>query len=50
MELLGSGVIRTEQMTTHRFPYTQATDAFDLLYNRMNEAMGVLLDWEMGEG
>ncbi len=50
MELLGSGVIRTEEMTTHRFPYTQATDAFDLLYNRMNEAMGVLLDWEMGEG
>ena len=37
-------------MTTHRFSYTQAADAFDLLYNRMNEAMGVLLDWEMGEG
>ena len=50
MELLGSGIIRTEQMTTHRFSYTQAADAFDLLYNRMNEAMGVLLDWEMGEG
>ena len=47
MELLGSGIIRTEQMTTHRFPFNQAADAFDLLYNRMNEAMGVLLDWEM---
>ncbi|MCZ6677784.1 MAG: zinc-binding dehydrogenase [Candidatus Poribacteria bacterium] len=46
MELLGSGVIQTEKMTTHRFPYTQAAEAFDLLYNRLNEAMGVLLDWE----
>lgn len=50
MELLGSGNIRTEQMTTHRFSYTQAADAFDLLYNRMDVAMGVLIDWEIGEG
>lgn len=46
MELLGSEIIRTEQMTTHRFPFSQAADAFDLLYNRMNDAMGVLLDWD----
>ena len=34
-------------MTTHRFPYTEAAAAFDLLYARMNEALGVLLDWEV---
>jgi len=47
MELLGRGVIKTERMTTHSFPYTQAAEAFDLLYNRTNEALGVLLDWEI---
>ena len=47
MQLLGSGVIQTEKMTTHRFPYTEAAAAFDLLYTRMNEALGVLLDWEV---
>jgi threonine dehydrogenase-like Zn-dependent dehydrogenase len=47
IQLLGSGIIQTEKMTTHRFPYTEAAAAFDLLYNRMDEALGVLLDWEM---
>ena len=47
MELLGRGMIKTERMTTHSFPYTQAAEAFDLLYNRTNEALGVLLDWEI---
>ena len=48
MELLASGVIRTDRMTSHRFPYREAAAAFDLLYNRPGEAMGVLLDWEAG--
>lgn len=49
MQLLGSGAIQTEKMTTHRFPYTEAAAAFDLLYSRMNEALGVLLDWEVAD-
>lgn len=49
LELLASGVIQTEKMTTHRFPYTEAAAAFDLLYNRLSEALGVLLDWEVEE-
>ena len=49
LELLASGVIQTEKMTTHRFPYTKAAAAFDLLYNRLSEALGVLLDWEVEE-
>ena len=46
MELLASGAIGADRMTSHRFPYRNAADAFDLLYNRPGEAMGVLLDWE----
>ncbi len=46
MELLASGAIRTDRMTSHRFPYRDAAAAFDLLYNSPGEAMGVLLDWE----
>ena len=46
MDLLASGAIRTDRMISHRFPYRDAAAAFDLLYNRPGEAMGVLLDWE----
>ena len=47
MQLLRKGVIQTERMTTHRMPFTEAALAFDLLYNDMGEALGVLLDWEV---
>ena len=46
MELLASGAIRTDRMTTHRFPWHQAADAFALLHQKPGEALGVLLDWE----
>ena len=36
----------TGRMTTYRFPFFKAAKAFDLLYNNMDEALGVLLDWE----
>lgn len=45
MELLASGAIRTDRMTTHRFPWHQAADAFALLHQRPGDALGVLLDW-----
>ncbi len=45
MELLASGAIRTERMTSHRFPWHQAADAFALLYQKPGDALGVLLDW-----
>ena len=50
MDLLSSGQIDTERMTTHHFPYTRAADAFDLLYNRAGETMGVVLDWDGADG
>ncbi len=45
MALLASGAIRTDRMTTHRFPWRQAADAFALLHQRPGDALGVLLDW-----
>lgn len=45
LELIASGAIHTDRMTTHRFPFTQAAEAFELLYQHPNEAFGVLLDW-----
>ena len=45
MELLASGAIGTERMTSHRFPWHQAADAFALLYQKPGDALGVLLDW-----
>ncbi len=46
MSLLASGQVQAERMTTHRFAFTEAGEAFDLLWNRPGEALGVLLDWE----
>ncbi len=46
MQLLQAGIIQTERMTTHRFSFAEAAGAFDLLYNNMDEALGVLLDWQ----
>ncbi len=46
MELLASGAIRTDRMTTHRFPWHKAADAFSLLHQRPGDALGVLLDWQ----
>lgn len=46
MEQVEQGRIQTKPLISHRFPYTQAKEAFDLLYDRLAEAMGVLLVWE----
>lgn len=45
IELLQAGRIQIEPLISHRFPYTEAKAAYDLLYDRLGEAMGVLLVW-----
>ncbi len=39
------GEIRATDMITHRFHYTEAKDAFDLLWNSPGDALGVLIKW-----
>ena len=46
LELLATDQIQFAKMITHRFPYTEAAAAFDLLYNRLGETMAVLLMWD----
>ena len=45
MELLASGAIQTDAMITHRFPFKEGPEAFELLYSRPNDAFGVLFEW-----
>ena len=46
LQLLASGQIQFDKMITHRFAYTEAAEAFDLLYKRLGETMAVLLTWD----
>ena len=46
LEKIRTGEIQAARMITHRFPYTQAGEAFDLLWNTPGEALGVLMIWK----
>ena len=49
LALIESGAIDTDRMTTHRFPYTRAPEAFHLLHDHTDQTLGVLLDWDVEE-
>ena len=44
-ELLASGQLRVDRLITHRFPAAQAPEAFRLLDQQLDRALGVLLEW-----
>lgn len=46
IELVQAGRIQIAPLISHRLPFTAAKAAYDLLYERLSEAMGVLLIWE----
>lgn len=46
LEKIQNGEIRASEMITHRFHYTEAKDAFDLLWNTPGDALGVLIKWQ----
>ncbi len=46
LQKIGNGEIRASEMITHRFQYTEAKAAFDLLWNSPGEALGVLIKWQ----
>jgi threonine dehydrogenase-like Zn-dependent dehydrogenase len=48
LELMTSGKVQVDPLTTHRFPASQAAEAFALLDQRIDQAFGVLLDWSHG--
>ena len=49
LALIESGAIQPDRMTTHRFPYTQAPEAFHLLHDHPDQTLGVLLHWDIEE-
>lgn len=45
LQKIKDGEIRASEMITHRFSYTEAKEAFDLLWNSPGDALGVLIKW-----
>ena len=45
VELIASGGIKVEPMITHTFPGERAPEAFALLDEHIDQALGVLLEW-----
>ena len=45
LDSIQNGVIRAHDMISHRFSYTEAKEAFDLLWHTPNETLGVLIKW-----
>lgn len=45
LQMLADGRLPFEAMVTHRCHFRQSKQAFDLLYDRLGEAMAVLLVW-----
>ena len=47
--LLHSGAIDVEYLTTHRFPIDQAPAAYDLIVNKTEEFLGIVLEYESSQ-
>ena len=45
MEALSNGLEQVAPLVTHHFPGNRAKEAFDLLYEHPEDAMGVILEW-----
>ena len=43
--LLNRHKLRIKPLITHRFPITQAKEAYDLMMNKPDEALGIIFDW-----
>ena len=46
LQKIQNSEIHAAEMITHRFHYTAAKDAFDLLWNTPGDALGVLIKWQ----
>jgi len=45
LQLIAAGHLQTLPLITHHFPVTQAADAWQLIRNKGESALGVILDW-----
>ena len=44
--MLADGRVRVSELITHRLPWEQTPDAYHMLYEKPNEALGVILEWD----
>lgn len=44
-DLIASGVLQTEPLITHRFPVERAAEAYELILERREPFLGIVLDW-----
>ncbi len=45
-QMLINGRVKVADLITHRLPWEQTPDAYHMLYNKPDEALGVVLNWE----
>ncbi len=45
LELIESGHLKVEELVTHEFKFSQATDAYDLLLDPTAEFLGIAIGW-----
>ena len=45
LDLLSLGELETRHLITHRMPASRASEAFDLILNRRDGVLGVVLEW-----
>lgn len=46
LELIANGAIDTMSLVTHHFPFWEAEKAWDLILNRKEDFLGVILEWQ----
>lgn len=46
IQLIADQKIKVDEMITHRYDFKRAAEAYDMLYNRLHECMGVVLEWQ----
>ena len=45
-QMLIDGRIEISELITHRLPWEQTAEAYHLLYNKPDEALGVIMEWD----
>jgi threonine dehydrogenase-like Zn-dependent dehydrogenase len=44
--MLVDGTVRLDELITHRLPWEQTPEAYHMLYNDPDSALGVVLMWD----
>jgi threonine dehydrogenase-like Zn-dependent dehydrogenase len=46
LSLMADGNLEPKRLITHRFPYTQMAEAYEMAYRREKEMLGVIFQWQ----